>query len=511
MKKIYLIIVLAFIANIAIAQPSDAAVTKKVRERYKAGNIQLNGASTTKEFENGVWHYYYWRHFTVTAKGADGISGTMTGAVKYEKSGNSYTFDNYATGETTIEGIKNPSDEELLNYLETNLQEFLGGAYNDIVGETPKISILKEPKFKWKNPEHLVFFAKVIYSRKVSYTEIEKAEHIYETHIFRKGMDGDWNRVLADEVEGKKKVISKTSYTTSEIDAMKTLQDIDIDNQAKAAMSSLPKVANAPVFATEKQLFYYIHEKLMSSDAKTAKAYLYSVMSKNCFETGIVLNQRDEEWMNKICDNISTYQKTHCLYPSVKEEQYGAISFYDKEKRRNTRFVGSLEDGTWKIRTITYYPASSDDVQRMEAIQGNCEGKPDLTVKEVKKYEIGDVVDVTVSNTIYTAKVVKKDASFDNRYYVKCINFNRSYWVNDDQMKPAEVQSTSEATKMGSVSETPKAEEASFKVGDKVKVRTRSGDMNGKIIKSSGSKFLVKLSDPRYQDMWVAPSNLILR
>ena len=498
-------------AVFAMAQPSDASVTKKVRERYKAGNIQLNGSSTTKEMEKGVWHYYYWRHFTVKATSPEGLTGTMTGAVKYEKVGNSYTFDNYASGETKIDGMKDPSDEDLINYLEANLQDFLGGAYNDIVGEMPKISILKDPKFNWKSPEHLIFFAKVIYSRKVSNTEIEKAEHIYETQVFRKGMDGDWNRILADDVEGKKKVISKTSYTASEIDAMKTLQDIDIDNQAKAAMSSLPKVANAPVFATEKQVFYYIHEKLMSSDAKTAKAYLYSVMSKKCFETGIVLNQRDEEWMNKICDNISAYQKTHCLYPSVKEEQYGAISFYDKEKRRNTRFVGSLEDGTWKIRTITYYPASTDEVQRMEGIQGNCEGKPDLAVKEDKKYEIGDVVDVTVSNTIYTAKVVKKDASYDNRYYVKCINFDRSYWVNDDQMKPSEAQSTSKVTKMGTVSDTPKAEDPSFKVGDKVAVRTRSGDMKGKIIKTSGSKFLVKLSDPRYQDMWVAPSNLIKR
>ena len=295
MKKIYLMIAFMLTAVFAMAQPSDASVTKKVRERYKAGNIQLNGSSTTKEMEKGVWHYYYWRHFTVTAKSAEGLTGTMTGAVKYEKKGSSYTFDNYASGETTVDGLKDPSDEELVNYLEAHLQDFLGGAYNDIVGDISKITILKDPKFNWKNPEHLIFFAKVVYSRKVSYTELEKSEHIYETQLFRKGMDGDWNRVLADDVEGKKKVISKTAYTAGQLDAMKTLQDIDIENQAKSAMSSLPKVATAPIFKTEKQLFYYIHEKLMSSDAKTAKAYLYSVMSKKCFETGVILNQRDEE------------------------------------------------------------------------------------------------------------------------------------------------------------------------------------------------------------------------
>jgi len=511
MKKILLLIVGVFAFITMQAQPSDAAVTKKIRERFPKGSIKLGGSSNSKEKIGIVWHYYYWRHFTVSITNEQGIKGIISSAVIYEKQGGNYTFHNYATITTEVEGLKDPDTKELVNYMEGHLEDVLGSTYNTIVGELPTINIPQGQKYVWKDPNHVIFFTDITYANKVSGTEIEKAKHSYEMEFFRDAMEKPWSRVLASEVEGDKKVIYKKAYTAAEIDAMKTLQDIDIENQNNAAIASLPKVAAPPVFKSDKQLFYYIHEKLMSSDVNKAKAYLYSVMSEKCYETGKLLKMRDQEWFDQVSNNISVYQKTHCLYPSVKEEQYGQIIFYDKEKRRSLRLVGSNEDGTWKLRTMTYYPASAEDAERMQGMQGNCEGKPDLAIKEVKKYEIGDVVDVTISNTIYTAKVVKKDANFSNRYFVKCINNDRSYWVNDDVMTPSTAKaSTTQTHKMGSVSSAPK-EEVSFKVGDKVAVRTRSGNMNGKIIKTSGSKHLVKLSDPRYQDMWVSPGNLIKR
>jgi len=206
------------------SKPSDKVVIEKVRERFKSGDITLNGESTRKEQIKGVWHYYYWRHFTVTATNEEGLTGKMTGAVIYEKIVDTYSFHNYATGEMSVGGVKDPNKDEIINYLYANLQDFLGGAYNDIVGEKPIISIPDNSKFNWGSPEMLTLNIKVVYSRKVSYTEIEKAEHTYETMLFKNGADGEWNRILADNIEGEKKVISRKKYTSAEIDAMKTLQ-----------------------------------------------------------------------------------------------------------------------------------------------------------------------------------------------------------------------------------------------------------------------------------------------
>ncbi len=509
MKQIALLLVGIFTFITMQAQPSDAAVKKKIRERFTAGTIKLGGSSTSKEQIGIVWHYYYWRHFTLTAQDASELTGEISSAVIYEKKGSTYTFHNYATITTKVKGMEDPDKAELVSYLKQNLQDFLRSSYNNIVGEMPIISIPEGSKYKWDSPEQVTFIAEVIYSEKISYTKVETAKHYYETMLFRSGIDGEWNRILASEVEGRKQIISSKTYTAQQIEEMKTLQDIDNENQANAALSDLPEVENPPLFKSDKQLFYYIHEKLMTSDAKKAKAYLYTVMSKDCYQSGNILNSRDQEWVDQLCNNISIYQKTYCLYPTVKEEQYGQIIFYDKEKRRSLRLVGRDEEGSWHLRTITYYPASSSDVERIQGVQGNCEGKPDLTIHEEKKYEIGDVVDVTISNTIYAAKVEKKDANFSNRYFVKCINNERSYWVNDDVMTPSTAKvSSGETHKMGTISDAPMKENTSFKLGDKVAVRTSSGTKNGKIIKTSGSKFLIKLSDPRYQDMWVSPSSL---
>ncbi|OYT10657.1 MAG: hypothetical protein B6I18_07925 [Bacteroidetes bacterium 4572_112] len=231
----------------------------------------------------------------------------------------------------------------------------------------------------------------------------------------------------------------------------------------------------------------------------TYEVYLYSEKYQSPFNN------------DKITDNATIYQKTHCQYPKVKEEQYGMIAFYDKERGRGVGFVGVEEDNTWKLRTIRYYPAKEDDVKRMENSAGSCGDKPALAVEKVIKYEIGDIVDIKFSNGMFAAKVEKKDNNFDNRYYVKLIDGGRGYWKTSDEMSPSTAKEKSTVSKMGTVSSTVKSEKVSFIVGDKVSVKTRSGNMNGKIVKSSGSKFLIKLNDFRYKDMWVAPANLIKR
>ncbi|WP_457618630.1 hypothetical protein [Lutibacter sp.] len=508
MKQLILIIALFFAATTIQAQvPSDGAVIKKVRERYKAGNITLNGATTRKEKIKGVWHYYYWRHFTVTAKSAEGLTGKMTGAVIYEKFGNSYSFHNYATGEMSVGGMTDPDEGEIIKYLYANLQDFLGGAYGDIVGEMPKITIPSNVKYNWGSPEQVTFNVKVMYNRKVSNTEIEKAEHTYETMLFRKGTGGKWNRILADAIEGEKKVISRKQYSSSEISSMKTLHDIDAEQSASAAISNMPKVENAPTFKSDKQLFYYIHDKLMASSPQEAKAHLYKVLAKSSFESGLAVKGYVQMWLDKIIDNLGSFQSTYCQYPIIKEEQSGAISFYDKDKSKSIRYRGTEENGTWKLKEIAYYVPSQDAINRLTGKVGNCTEKPNLEVKTKVNYKIGAIVDVKFSNGTFAAEVNKKDTSFDNRYYVKLLEGGRGYWVTDDTMSPSTAKKEV-SNKENSVTKEVTKAITGFKLGDHVGINTRSGVMKGTIIKATGSNYLIKLDESGYQDMWVKKAHL---
>ena len=512
MNKLHLIIAFVISATAIMAQPSDAKIKGLINDIYgtNINSVKLRKGYTKELLENGRRIIVYRRGYDYIAKTKfSGVTYEGSGSFEYLKSGGSYSYRKHFTSAGVYKGIPDPKTETVQNYLNSNLKDFIKYDYDYIVGNISEITLTPNTKYKWIAPNVVEFYADVEYSKKSSNTELTKTRHTYEVYLYSDKYQSPFNKMEASS--DKQEAISKTTHTTAELDAMKTLQDIDIDNMAAAALSSLPKVDNPPVFASDKQLFYYLHDKIMTNDANTIKAYLYKIMAKSCYDSGIILKGREQEWFDKITDNATVYQKTHCQYPKVKEEQYGMIAFYDKERGRGVGFVGVEEDNTWKLRTIRYYPAKEDDVKRMENSTGTCGDKPALAVEKVIKYEIGDIVDIKFSNGMFAAKVEKKDNNFDNRYYVKLIDGGRGYWKTSDEMSPSTAKEKSTVSKMGTVSSTVKSEKVSFIVGDKVSVKTRSGNMKGKIVKSSGSKFLVKLNDFRYEDMWVAPANLIKR
>jgi hypothetical protein len=487
MKKIYIILALMFIsANTFAQKPSDATLKKQIRKRFSTGTIHLGGSSTSKEKKGLVWHYYYWRHFTLSKKAKSGIVGIIKSAVIYEKFGNSYQFHNYATITTEVGGMKPLNKTELVSYLNNHLEEFLGGAYNDIVGEMPKISIPNDTKFKWTSPEQVTFIVKAVYSRKISNTQVEKAEHIYETMLFKNSKTGKWNRILADEIEGMKKVIAKKAYNSS----MKVLSEIDQEQSAAKAIKSLPWVENPPIFKSDKQLFYFIHDRLMASAPQEAKAHLYTVLASSSFQRGKILKNYVQDWVDKLINNLKSYQYTFCKYPKVKDEQNGMIYFYNKDKSRFVRMTAKAENGTWKIKVIEYFPASQAEINRLWKQVGDCADKPDLAVKKTINYKIGDIVDVTFSNGIFAGEVNKLDTGFKNRYYVTLLNGGRGYWVKDDVMQAS------------------KQKKASLQVNDHVNVKTGSGTYKGTILEIKGGKALIKWDDAGYKNLWTSLNNL---
>ena len=354
----------------------------------------------------------------------------------------------------------------------------------------PVISIPDNTKFNWSSPDQVTFNVKAVYTKKTSNTKVEKAEHIYETMLFREPNDGKWNRILASEIEGAKKIISKKEYGSSEIKNLKTLKVLDSEKQANTTKSTLPSVEAPPVFKSDKQLFYYIHDRLMATTPQMAKAYLYKVLSKEAFQNGHTLKPYTKMWLDKLIKNLKSYQYTFCQYPQVKDEQNGMIYFYNKDKSKFVRMVAYNEQGTWKLNLIDYYPPSQDIVNRLWKIKGNCTEKPNLEVKKNESFAIGDIVDVKFSNGTFPAEVKKQDYYNKNRYFVKMLQGGRSYWVESNVMQKSNYK------------------KVEFSVGDNVVVKSSSGDFKGTITNLDGEKALIKFEDSGYKDMWVNKSNL---
>ncbi len=515
MKNLFLSILIVGPA-LGLAQPSNSSVTALIRKNHPhASTIKLGSESRSKEYVEGKWINYYKRSYVATFKSDElpDITMLFNGSVQYIVNGSSYNFDSFLIGQTEFDGVPNPNEKEVTQMLNSNLDEYLRFEYANIIGDISEITFPSDVKFKYKDLNHVSFETLVTYTSKISPTEIEKATHTFETHLYRDNYDLPWAGFRAFEDESKRKVISIKTVTPSEMKNYKTLPEIDEENKANKMISSLPSVDEAPVFKSDKQLFYYVHHFLMVNPPQEAKAHLFKVIDPSNFETGNILLQRSEDWVNNIINNLSKYQNSFCEYPIIKDEQYGMIYFYNKDKSKFARMTASEMDGTWKLKLIEFYPPSDDDVNRLSKISGNCGEKPDLEIKEVIKYEIGDKVDVSLSHGMYQGEIVKKDASFDNRYFVK-VSDGRSYWLTDDKLAPSTGKNTSQSSTNSSnthqtQTNSSNSDTPSFQIGDKVSVRTSSGDMKGKIIKEANGKFLVKLMDPRYQDMWVSPSNLV--
>jgi len=515
MKKILLTNSFLIFTIISTAQVSESTMMAKIKSKHAKNLIsaKFDGSPIAEKiFEEGVWNNYYRRSYTVKSKTQHtGVTQVYSGGIQYKKAGSSYVYDQLLVGDWHYLGIPDPNKADVVKLLKSDYKKFIESYhYNKIVGTISEITFPTNGKYHWNKLTSVTFNVKVTYAESVSYTELEKAEHTYEIRLYADKFKGPWKSFFSSEQSHKRKVISKSTHTSEELAAMKTLADIDDENLAKAEYADLPDVGELPTFESDKQLFYFLHNIIMTKDAKTVKAYLYKSLSKLCMHSELLLKSRDQEWVDQVFNNVATYKKTHCLYPKVKHEQNGMISFYDKENRRILDFNGSYEGEVWKLRSIKYYPAKASDVARMENIQNNCQEKPNLTVRKEVKYEIGDIVDVKFSNGTFAATIDKKDTSFSNRYYVKLLEGGRGYWMTEDLMSPSATKRTPK--KMGTISHAGTSEvkkQVSFNIGDAVGVKTRSGIMNGKIIKYASRRFLVKFDESGYQDMWTLPEHLV--
>ena len=239
----------------------------------------------------------------------------------------------------------------------------------------------------------------------------------------------------------------------------------------------------------------------MASAPQEAKANLYKVLAKSSFQSGSILKNYVQEWVDKLIDNLKSYQYTFCQYPKVKDEQAGMIYFYNKDNTRFVRMTAKEEAGTWKIKVIDYTPASQAEINRLHKLVGNCADKPDLEVKEKVSYNIGDIVNIKYSNGTFAAEIKKKDTSFDNRYYITFVEGGKSQWMNDDNF--------SLKTAKGKTQKTSTTQNSSaLKVDDHVNVKTGSGTYKGKILKIEGSKALIKWDEAGYKDLLTDLSNL---
>ncbi len=253
---------------------------------------------------------------------------------------------------------------------------------------------------------------------------------------------------------------------------------------------------------------YFYHNIMMTKTPDEIKAYIYKGLSKKCFrKNSKAITDDTKKWIDYIFakDHIKAYRVAHCKYPATTELTEKYARFYCKKKKFLLDFRGNYEDETCKLREISFHALTPEEMEAYQNFNANCKDeKPDLSVRVVNEYKPGDKVYAIFSNGKFPYVVEKRDNGAITRYYVKAEGDpnGRGYWKPETQLEPRKDDGTSStASQPAKTTTTPK--KVSFKVGDKVKVQTTKGWIDGKVLKVMSKQCLIKFTTKKYKDSWM--------
>lgn len=442
--KNFIMIAFFVIIGIINAQPSKSEMTKKIDAEYENINIELLGnGGIDQEWENGIYVENFYQPFRIKQTTEyKGVNLLYKASLKYQKSSSGWFFKQFTVGSTTYEGLETPDKNETIALLKANYEKWLQPTYDEIVGDLSEITFPEDPEWYWHKVNYISFKVKITYSAIVSYTEVEKSENVFKISLKRPDINGKWGDVFGYIEPDRKKSLGKTKYTEAQIKKMETLDELD----AKATMNALPQVDDAPNFASDEQLFYYIHNKILTSPNESIESHILKVIDKSCYEAGsdVYFQAYHANWINYLVEHANAYKSMFCEYPGVKAHQTGQIEFLDREFRSYATITAIQRGNTWKLLDYKFFPADEESLERMKLNNTNCQQKPDLGATIQESFKVGDAVKVAFSNGTRDCTIDKLDPDNSNRYFVKIVgdNSGKGYWVDGSFITKADSNSS---------------------------------------------------------------------
>jgi len=512
MKKTNLTLLFLSIVFFAYSQPSKSAMIAKIKSGESYISVKLLGSGYEKKYENNSWHYYFQQDFATRRKSQKypGVTVSYSGGLLYEKIGGKYKYLRELIGYETFEGVKNPTVAEIKKIANSDMYHFLGTYYNNTV-ELVDISLPKEPKWKY-NKVNAVQFEVFVTLKELHENKLSTVKRKLSMTVLSDGFKKPWKKLACSSSKAHNSdavIISEKELSFEETAKIRTIEQTIQDKKAAKIIANLPTVGEIPKFQSQKQMAYFYHNIMMTKTPDEIKAYLYKGMSKRCFEKNSkILTASTKKWMDYIFekDHLKAFRIAHCKYPPTYEVREKYVRFYDKQKKYILDYDANPEDGTYKIEEFSFYAPKPEEWERLKNLNENCKDtKPDLSVRIVNEYKKGDKVNAKFSNGTFPYVVEKRDNGAITRYYIKPEgNPNgRGYWLPETQLSPRTDDGKTSNGKTNDDKSSNTKKIVTFKVGDKVKVQTTKGWINGKVLKVKSNDCLIKFTGKKYRDTWM--------
>ena len=349
---------LCLLAVTSQAQPTDAQVIQQIK------NPGVLSVKLTPGRGKKVWSsahsQYFWERAAIVYRNAKipeypNAKVEIGGFARYDIIGGRFSYREFKVTWNSYLGIPVPSDNDILEMVQANLEQFVGNAtYNQIVSEIENLQLAAEKNSEWHTPNSFSIDLSCSYDRVVSYTEVAKEDVTYRVRFYRDAVKSPWKPNFISSRKTYKE-LSKTKFSAEEIRAMPSLGSRASEQKAQAAMSGLPEV-NVPSFNSDTDLFLFVHNILLTGTKEEFHAMMMHLMAPNYFIEGskVQLNQRGADLINqnirRAYEGKSTYAEQYCADPGVKHKQTNMIQFFNKSKQVYTRiaigkFGGRFERG----------------------------------------------------------------------------------------------------------------------------------------------------------------------
>lgn len=334
------LILAVLLAVPAYAQPSDAQVRKDIMNPG-VKRLELTSKPGTKQWNSDVGAWEFVRGVRVIREYPDieGVDLVVVGDAVYQLYGSNYRYWKFRVISNEYLGIDNPTEEEILAVLNTDLEKFVTNYwYNRIVGELGPIRLADEPTWFWHKPTSVSFMMTTTFSAKTSDLDVAAVEQDYEVRFYRDDYRGPWTHFISTNRE--QRVRSTQRYSADEVRAMPSLASVHYEQQAQAALASLPQV-EVPAFERGVDLVIHTHNLLRHGSAEEFEAFLMQVLAPHYFIEGssVQLNQRGADAINhnieRAYNKRGTYAQQYC-------QEVGVDTRRSSEKRMY--LTGAIND-----------------------------------------------------------------------------------------------------------------------------------------------------------------------
>ncbi|MFT4600435.1 MAG: hypothetical protein ACI857_000609, partial [Arenicella sp.] len=331
---ILLVLLLGF--SQVFAQPSDASILTKLKSSNNQNliSVRLIGkGEVSKQLENNTEVVKYYREYESKLKTEwDGVTRIYNAQIVYKKSGGNWVYVQKTVGNSSYEGLDNPSISKIQELAKADALGFVGNARgSDVVSELSDVKLSDKPGWYFTSPTKVEVNVYTTYTEKATGGDprTETVEALYRITLVRASMTDSWG--LGPCRHQNQKVLSTEALSKEAYNAKISLKQSGIVKRNESDLASLPDI-EIPVFKNHGALVRHTLQIVAKNDPKLLEAYLRKMWSADHFDPAMkeVFTNATGARFDKLVVAMEGYSDQFCDRPLLQKSGENYTSWYNK-------------------------------------------------------------------------------------------------------------------------------------------------------------------------------------